>query len=226
MMARWLKRWFLWLLAGLLLAICAGWWGWWLNLKPLADRPVDAFLVLGGSIRREIHAARLAKISPQVPILISHGSDDPCLVAIFTRSRASVSRVWLEKCANSTFGNYYYALPILQQWQARHVNVITSANHLPRAQWLAQIMLGMRGIWVDMELVAESGVPGNRESWLKTALDATRGFLWAIASHVYTPQCDRVIPLAQVDLSQWQEREFSCERQGQLDQLLEQLEVR
>ncbi|MFM7788957.1 MAG: YdcF family protein, partial [Microcystis panniformis] len=40
------------------------------------QKPVDAILVLGGSIRREIYVANLAKQYPHLPILISQCSQE------------------------------------------------------------------------------------------------------------------------------------------------------
>lgn len=54
-----------------------------ITLVSASSRPVDGFFVLGGSIRREIHAAQLAKQYPQIPILISQGSLNPCTWIVF-----------------------------------------------------------------------------------------------------------------------------------------------
>jgi uncharacterized SAM-binding protein YcdF (DUF218 family) len=183
-------------------------------LRHAAEQPVDAFLVLGGSIQREIYAAELAKQYPQTPILISSGSHDPCILRLFDRADAPTNRVWLERCADSTFGNFYFALPLLQQWQAKHVTLVTSGTHLLRAKWLAWILLGTHGIWVETARVEETGVPGNRESGLKTALDVTRSLVWAGISWFYSPVCREVSPLSEVDLGSWQQRSFKCEHQG------------
>ena len=188
-----------------------------MRLRHAASGDVDAFLVLGGSIQREIHVARLATEYPDIPILISKGSDDPCILLIFQRERAAIENVWLENCANSTFGNFYFTQPILQQWGVRRLKLITSPSHLPRAKWLAQIILGSHGIWVETDLVDETGVPGNRESLPKTLVDTFRGFLWAGISQVYAPTCTDLKPLAQVNLEEWRQREFKCEHQGGLD---------
>lgn len=187
-----------------------------ITLRSRADGKIDAILVLGGSIQREIHVAKLAKQYPQTPILISQGSQDPCIWLIFQRAEAPMQEVVLEKCAQSTFGNFYFTLPILKSWQVHRLKVITSPTHLPRAQWLAQIILGSHGIWVDIELVKEKGIPGNRESWLKTTLDVTRSLIWAFISHFYQPQCTAIIPLVSVDIEDWQRRGFVCEHQAQL----------
>jgi uncharacterized SAM-binding protein YcdF (DUF218 family) len=180
-----------------------------------SSRPIDAFFVLGGSISREIYVAQQARQYPQIPILIPHGSPDPCLWLIFQREAVSLQKVWLEKCANSTFENFYYGIPILHHWGVHNIRLITSPTHLPRAKWMAQILLGAHGIWVDFEIVHEQGIPGNREYWQKTVLDLTRSLFWAIASQIIQPQCTaNVTKLTQVDMSAWQHQGFKCERQG------------
>lgn len=193
----------------------------WLLLNTLVLRSaalgsVDAFFVLGGSIRREIYTAQLAKQYPQTRILISQGSPDPCIWLIFQREQAPIQQVVLEKCAQSTFSNFYYGIRILRQWGVRKVKLITSPTHLPRAQWLAQILLGSHGIWVEPDIVREKGIPGNRESFLKTSLDLTRALIWALLSQVIQPKCSLVTRLADVNVQDWQHQGFSCEHQGNL----------
>ncbi|MBE9049356.1 YdcF family protein [Nostocales cyanobacterium LEGE 11386] len=176
--------------------------------------PVDAFFVLGGSISREIYVAQAAKPNPQIPVLISHGSPQPCIWLIFQREAAEWQNVWLENCANSTFENFYYGIPILQQWGVHKIKLITSPTHLPRAKWMAQILLGAHGIWVEPDIVQEQGIPGNYESWVKTGLDVTRSFFWAILSQIIQPKCSDITRLADVDMQAWQSQGFKCEHQG------------
>lgn len=187
-----------------------------INLVVAYAKPVDAFFVLGGSIRREIYIAQIAKQYPQIPILISQGSKDPCIWLIFQREAADSQNVWLEKCANSTFENFYYGMPILQRWGVHKVKLITSPTHLPRAQWMSQILFGAHGIWVEVDVVQEIGVPGNHEFWLKTALDVIRSLFWAVLSQFIHPQCSNLNQLTDVDMQAWQSRGFKCERQGNL----------
>ncbi|AUB39878.1 putative SAM-binding protein YcdF, DUF218 family [Nostoc flagelliforme CCNUN1] len=178
-----------------------------------SSQPVDGFFVLGGSIRRETYVAQQAKQYPQTPILISHGSPDPCIWLIFQAELARLQNVWLENCANSTFENFYYGIPILRRWGVHKVMLITSPSHLPRAKWMAQILLGAHGIWVETDIVEELGVPGNRESWAKTGLDVTRSLFWAIFSQIIQPQCSNVTRLTEVDMQAWENRGFHCEHQ-------------
>jgi uncharacterized SAM-binding protein YcdF (DUF218 family) len=161
--------------------------------------------VLGGSIAREVYAADIASKNTKIPFLISQGSPEPCILEIFRRKRAILSNIWLEKCANSTFDNFFYSLPILKRWKVRKIKLITSHSHLPRAKWMAQILFGAHGIWIEFDVVQERGVPGNQESYLKTALDVIRSFVWAPLSHFQHPQCANVINLKDVNLDAWRQ---------------------
>jgi uncharacterized SAM-binding protein YcdF (DUF218 family) len=187
-----------------------------ISLIPASFQPVDTFFVLGGSIRREIYVAQLAKQSPQIPILISQGSASPCIWLIFQRQEASLQNVWLENCANSTFGNFYYSIPLLKRWGVKNIKLITSGSHVLRAKLMAKILLGAHGIWVNVDVVEEKGVPGNQEFFLKTVLDVTRSILWAVLSQVIYPQCESVINLADVNMETWESLGFRCEHQGGL----------
>lgn len=184
-----------------------------LRLFWAASGSVDTLFVLGGSIRREFYVAELVKDYPEARVLISQGSSDPCILLIFQKFNAPIRKVWLEKCADSTFENFYYSLPILRRWGVRKVMLITSPTHLPRAKWMAQILLGAYGIWVDVDEVKELGIPGNRESWLKTGVDAIRSLGWAVLSQFIQPQCSELICLSDVDLAAWRKSGFKCERQ-------------
>jgi uncharacterized SAM-binding protein YcdF (DUF218 family) len=184
-----------------------------LRLQAVASEPVDVFFVLGGGIDREIYVAQLAKQHPEVRVLISQGSEDPCILLIFQREQAPIRQVWLEKCADSTFDNFYFNIPILKQWGIRKIKLITSSSHLPRAQWMAQILLGAHGIWVETDIAPEQGTPGNRESFLKAGLDISRCLVWAVISQVFQPRCLKLVPLSAVDLEAWRNSGFRCERQ-------------
>jgi uncharacterized SAM-binding protein YcdF (DUF218 family) len=187
-----------------------------ITLVSASSHQVNAIFVLGGSIVREIYIAQQAKQYPQIPILISHGSPDPCIWLIFQREAVNLERVWLEKCAQSTFENFFYSMPILRRWGVKKVILITSPSHLPRAKLIAQILFGANGIWVEVEIVTEQGVPGNQETWLKTGLDVTRSLFWAVLSQVMQPQCLNLTKLSQVDMQSWQKGSFHCEHQGKL----------
>lgn len=187
-----------------------------------SSKPVSATFVLGGSIAREEYAASLASLDPKIPVLISKGSQDPCILEIFRRKQAILSNIWLEKCADSTFDNFFYSLPILERWKVRKIKLITSHSHMPRAKWMAQIIFGAHGIWVEFDVVQERGVPGNKESSFKTALDIIRSLAWAPLSHFKHPQCANVINLNQVNLDAWRFFGYKCERQVKIQGVKEE----
>ena len=193
--------------------------GGWLILTTItlvwaSSVPVDAYFMLGGSIRREIYVTQVTQKYPQIPVLISSGSQPPCIKLIFQREAAELQNVWLENCATSTFENFYYGIPILRQWGVHKVKLITSPTHLPRAKWMAQILFGAHGIWVEPDIVEEVGIPGNYEAGWKTGLDVTRSLFWAVLSQIIHPQCSNVTRLAEVNMQDWQSRGFQCEHQG------------
>jgi uncharacterized SAM-binding protein YcdF (DUF218 family) len=188
-----------------------------IRLYASSQQPVSAILVLGGSIQREMYTATtLATTFPQVPILVSQGSAAPCIRIIFERSAVDLARVWLEECARSTFGNFYYSLPTLQHWHVRKIKLVSSGTHVPRAFLMARIIFGSHGIWVESSPAPETGRPGNTESRSKTLLEIGRSIGWAIGSQFYQPHCQNTTQLSQVNLAQWRQTGFKCERQGNI----------
>jgi len=189
------------------------WFGinWW-HLHKAATGKVDAFLVLGGGIYREIYAAQVAIANPTIPILISQGSADPCIWMMFQLQHAPMEKVWLEKCARSTFDNFYFSRPILQRWGVKKVQLITSISHTPRALWMAKILLGSQGIWVEPDIIPDVVIPEHKEEAWKTAIDVSRSLGLAVLSQFFSPSCEQVIPLTEVKFTEWQEMGFKCER--------------
>ncbi|MEO0869280.1 MAG: YdcF family protein [Cyanobacteria bacterium J06642_11] len=183
-----------------------------------SQQATDAYLVLGGSIRREMHMAQLATDTAQSqPILISSGSMDPCIRLLFEQAGAPLDQVWLEDCAQSTLGNFVYTVPILERWNVHHVTLVTSGSHSRRAVTMARILLGVQGLWVSPLIVDETGIPGNQESLVKTSLDIGRSIGWAIVAQFHKPRCPGLTPLDSVDLEQWRQRGFKCEHQGGIE---------
>jgi len=216
-----------------LIAIVVTWRS--VSLVIAARQPVDAWFVLGGSIKREMYIASQAgsqrshddksepkskwSHTPNIPILISTGSKLPCLWAIFNRAGVDLDRVWVEECAMSTFGNFIYSVPILASWNVHHIKLTTSATHAPRATWMARIAFGAWGMWVEFDPAPEIGLPANQESRLKTVLDIARMMAVSIVAPIMPRHCDRLTNLAHVDWSQWlarQDQGVSCEYQAQI----------
>ena len=188
-----------------------------LQARQNLSQPVSAYLVLGGSIMREIHTAQLVRLQPDMPVIISTGSDEPCIFFIFEREQANMDNVWLEKCADSTLTNFVFSIPIMKQWGAKKVKVITTETHLPRAFFLSHILLNSQGLAVDLEAIPEQeGVSANVEKDWKTFLDITRSLGWALISQLISVPCDNLIKLTDINLSKWYERGFHCETRAKL----------
>jgi hypothetical protein len=188
-----------------------------LKARQNSYQPLNAYLVLGGSIMREIYIAQLVKFNPRLPVIISQGSDAPCTFLIFQKEKSQMDNVWLENCANSTFTNFVFSTPILKQWGIKKVGVITSKTHLPRASLLAKILLNSQGIAVDVIAIEEQrGISGNTENKIKTILDVTRSLGWAFVAQFVSLPCFNVTKLTEVDLSYWYRKGFNCEHRGNL----------
>ncbi len=155
------------------------WLAWtWFPLWQASLQPPSSIAVLGGGIRREMLAARLAKSYPNLPIFVSSGSTLPCLYRVFVEEQGVVwQRVRVDFRAVDTLTNFTALLPYLQSNQPRKAFVITDDGNLPRASILAWLIWGSRGIATEPILV--EGI-GHNESWLKTFADSIRAIAWVL----------------------------------------------
>jgi hypothetical protein len=176
-------------------------------------QPITAYLVLGGTPNREIFAAKLIKEHPDVKVLISSGSADPCVWLIFDKLNAAKDKVWMEHCARNTFENFYYSAPILKKWGVQKVLLITDKPQNERAFPMGKIILGAQGIWVDLILVPNSG---GQASVYPLSFDLLVSTLWAIASQVWQPHCSQVTYLPTVDMNYWYQKGFYCAPQAEV----------
>ncbi len=161
---------------GLLLG-CGFWLAWtWFLWWQASQQPSSWIVVLGGGIRREMLAARLAKSYPELPIIVSSGSPLPCVYRVFVQEEGvDWRRVKVDFRAVDTLTNFTTLLPYLQSHQPRKVLMITEEGNLPRASVLAWLIWGSRGIAAEPVLVEGRG---HNESWLKTLEDSTRAIAW------------------------------------------------
>ncbi len=157
------------------------------------SRPLDALLVLGGSPLREAFAAALAKKTPTLLIVVSGGSPPVCIRKTFLECGAPFDKVLVECNADSTFGNFYYSIPLLVAAQVHKVGVVTSEGNEERGLTMARLALWSHGISVQNEVLPfEIGSEGHLESPEKTGLDILRSLLWAPCSLVYYPRTKAV----------------------------------
>jgi uncharacterized SAM-binding protein YcdF (DUF218 family) len=135
----------------------------------------QAVLVLGGDPARERFTAEFARRHPQLPIWVSGGSNPEYAEEVFRKAGIPEEQVHLDYAAIDTLTNF---TTILDQFEAQgitHIYLITSDYHMRRARWIAQVILGSRGI--DFDPVA---IPSSLDSEpIETAIfDGGRALLW------------------------------------------------
>jgi uncharacterized SAM-binding protein YcdF (DUF218 family) len=168
------KRWktsrSFWFLVGLLMAC---WFGYQ-QLKNEFQRP-QALLVLGGAIEREVFAAKFARTHPELPIWVSSGSNPEFAQWVFSEAGIESDRVHLDYRAVDTVTNFTTLVDELKAQGIESVYLITSDDHMRRAQIIGEIVLGSRGISFKPVAVPSGRTPEPMEKALR---DGARAILW------------------------------------------------
>jgi uncharacterized SAM-binding protein YcdF (DUF218 family) len=154
----------------------------WLSLIPLriliasqqAPEP-EAILVLGGDAHREEIGAQLAQHYPDMDVWVSTGEVPKVAYAIFRSAGVTDERVHLDYRASDTVTNFTTLVPDFKQQGIRHLYVVTSDFHMPRAKVIATIVLGSNGMTFTPITVPSSS---PEESWVRIARDGGRSLLW------------------------------------------------
>lgn len=135
----------------------------------------EGILMLGGGSEREEFTARLAIDYPTLPVWVSTGSR--LGAEIFARYEIAADRVTFDNRATDTVTNFTTMLGPLQQNQIRHVFLVTSDFHMPRARAIASIVLGFHGI-----NTTPVSVPTNQMDEPKSVVlrDMIRSCLWLL----------------------------------------------
>lgn len=169
------RRW----LAGLLLA----------GLLPLAwlsrgafwpaPPPAQLILVLGGDAAREDEAARLAR-RQGLPVVVSGGTNPEYAHWLFLeRAGLPPGQVQLDYRAHDTLSNFTSLVDELRQARVRHVLLVTSSDHMPRALLIGRLVAGSRGIHLSPVAVPcgdQCISEGRRKIWG----DGLRAALWVL----------------------------------------------
>ena len=139
------------------------------------DSTPEALLVLGGHEERERFAAELARQHPQLPIWISSGSPQEYAQKIFAKAGVNRDRLHFDYRASDTVTNFTTLVDELNAQGIDSVYLITSENHMKRAQIIGEIVLGSRGIEFEPVAVPSSNPPEPVE---KCWRDGARSILW------------------------------------------------
>lgn len=138
----------------------------------------EAIIVLGGGTGREEAAAQLAKHDPELEVWVSSGDKPPQAgYAVFQAAGVTIERVHLDYRATDTVTNFTTLVAEFKQHDIRHLYLVTSDFHMPRATAIATLVLGSQGI-----AFTPIAVPSNRpkESMLRIVRDCARSLLWIV----------------------------------------------
>ncbi len=137
----------------------------------------QAILVLGGSIAREAFAADLARQFSHLEVWVSGGSNPEYAQWLFTEAGISLERLHLDYEAVDTVTNFTTLVDEFKAREITSVYLVTSDDHMRRAQVIGEIVLGSRGI--DYKPLA---VPSGREPepLEKAVRDGVRAILWVV----------------------------------------------
>jgi uncharacterized SAM-binding protein YcdF (DUF218 family) len=145
----------------------------------LAPYP-QAFLTLGGGSKREEFTAELAKYYPTLDIWVSSGTPPKEASATFQAAGIPNSRLHLDYRAIDTVTNFTTLVADFKERGFKHIYLITSDFHMPRAKTIATLVLGSQGI-----IFTPVSVPSNEpeESMFRIVRDGGRSLLWIVSGH-------------------------------------------
>ncbi|MEW6498977.1 MAG: YdcF family protein, partial [Cyanobacteriota bacterium] len=137
----------------------------------------QAILTLGGDSKRSELAAQLALKNPSLAIWVSSGVRPEKADAIFQSAGIPRSRVHLDYDALDTVSNFTTMVDEFERRNIRHVYIVTSDYHMPRAKGIATFVLGSHGI-----AFTPVSMPTERptEPKLFALLDMGRSMVWLV----------------------------------------------
>jgi len=139
-----------------------------------APKP-QAILTLGGRPAREVFTADFARLHPELKIWVSSGLQPLNARPLFRQQGIADSRVNLDYRALDTVTNFTSLVKDLERQNIRHIYLVTSDYHMPRAQAIATIVLGSHGITFT-PIAVPSTHPS--EDKFRIARDVARSFIW------------------------------------------------
>lgn len=159
--------------ASLMLLAAGLWLGQW-HIRGRLSSPTAA-LVLGGDAKREEFAAQFATEHPDIDVWISSGANPEYSTWVFQKSQVSLDRLHLDYRAVDTVTNFTTVVDDFEKLGIKSVYLITSDYHMRRANTIAAIVLGSRGIHYKSLPVASEQPP---ESLIRSLRDGGRSILW------------------------------------------------
>jgi uncharacterized SAM-binding protein YcdF (DUF218 family) len=138
----------------------------------------QAILTLGGGQEREKFTAEFAQNHPNLHIWISSGILPAQAFAIFEEVSIPTERIHLDYRAVDTVTNCTTLVHDFHKYHIKHIYLITSDFHLPRAKTIATLVLGSQGItFTPISIPSER----PRESIFPIVRDSGRSLLWIVS---------------------------------------------
>ncbi|MGL6139346.1 MAG: YdcF family protein [Planktothrix sp.] len=135
----------------------------------------QAVLVLGGATEREFFAANFAKEHPELEVWVSSGSNPEYAQWVFLQSGIDPDKLHLDYDAVDTVTNFTTVVDKLKRSGINNIYLITSDDHMRRAEVIGNIVLGSRGIAFQTLPVPSGRSP---EPFEKVIRDGLRSVLW------------------------------------------------
>jgi uncharacterized SAM-binding protein YcdF (DUF218 family) len=140
----------------------------------------EAIFVLGGGIKREPVAAKLAAKHPNIPIWVSGGTPQDYAKGVFGKESVDLQRLKLDYQATDTITNFTSMVDQLQAANIKSVYLVTSDYHMNRSRLIGEIIFGSRGIAVK-PVAVKSDRPDEPVG--KVVIDGVRAVLWLFTGH-------------------------------------------
>ena len=140
----------------------------------------QAILTLGGGHQREVFTAEFAQSHPHLPIWVSSGSEEIRAREIFYTAGVDNRSVYLDRRATDTVTNFTTLVADFKKRRFKHIYLITSDFHMPRARAIAFIVLGSQGITFTPVSLATNRKP---EPKIKIVRDLGRSIIWIFTKH-------------------------------------------
>jgi len=153
-----------------------------IELTRLQVRDPQGILILGGDRQRAEAGAELASRQPQLQVwLTGYSGERLAAEGYFDRLNISPDRLHYDLCATDTVTDFTCTVDDLRRHQIRHVYLITSDYHMPRATAIAWWVLGSRGIiFTPYPVRCQSVKYCSSESRWRILRDRLRAIAWVL----------------------------------------------
>ncbi len=151
--------------------------GTFLGYRQVASRFVqpEVILVLGGEPAREKFAVEFARSHPDTKVWVSSGSPEDYTKMLFDKAGIARQRLHIDRRALDTVTNFTTLVDEFHRQGISSVYLVTSDDHMGRAQVVGEIVFGSRGIIIKPLPLSSGREP---EPGVKSVRDGARAIIW------------------------------------------------